>query len=340
MVLITGGGTGGHLKVVKNIKNELNKRGIKPVFIGSLNGQDRAWFEGDSGFEATYFLDTMGFVNQKIGGKINSSFKITKALFESISIFKKHEIKKVFSVGGFSAAPASFAAILSLKELYIHEQNSRIGNLNRILKPFSKAFFSSYFESPIRDYPVESIFFEKARVRESIETIIFLGGSQGASAINALAIAVAEDLAKMGIKIIHQCGKLEYQKMQEAYNKLGIEVDLFDFDKNIVDKIAKADFAVSRAGASTLWELVANGCPALFIPYPYAASNHQYYNALFLVKRNLGYILTQDELTKERFLELFKKEILLKNVSKMSLLLVSSFKRDGAKRIVEFILSS
>ena len=292
MIAITGGGTGGHLVIAKAIKEELNKRGIKPIFIGSTYGQDKAWFENDEGWQEKYFFDTSGVVNKRGLNKLASLGNILKHTVKTREIFKKHKITKVFSVGGYSAAPASFRAILFNKEYFIHEQNAYIGRLNKLLKPFAKRVFSTFFSND--PYPVREEFFTKARVREEIKTIIFLGGSQGAKQINDFAFEVAKTKK---YKIIHQTGSRDYERCKNFYEKNNLDVEFFDFDKNLIDKISKADFAISRAGASTLFELVSNQLPALFIPYPYAAGNHQYYNAKWLVDKKCGFLSKEPKLS-------------------------------------------
>ena len=329
-IAITGGGTGGHLKVAKAIKNELNKRDIKPIFIGSTAGQDKEWFENDEGFSVKYFLDSKGVVNQKGIKKINSLTNIIKLSFEAKKILKKHNIKKVFSVGGFSAAPASFGAIMSKKELFIHEQNAYIGSLNKLLKPFSKRFFNTFFYND--PYPVEEIFFQ-GRIRKKIKTIIFLGGSQGASAINNLAMDLAPFLKEKNINIIHQTGKRDYLKIKDFYEKNNIKTDFFDFDKNLIEKIKKADLAISRAGASTLFELVANNLPAVYIPYPYAAGDHQYYNAKFLEDKKASFVFRQNQIKKEIIFDILNLNLeeYSKNLNKLAA-------KNGAKYIVDEML--
>lgn len=298
MICITGGGTGGHLRIAQVFKEELNKQGIKPLFIGSTYGLDREWFENDEGFEARYFLETEGVVNKRGMAKLISLGNILKKLFYVRKLFKKHGIKKVISVGGYSAAPASFCAVMLCMPLYIHEQNSLLGRLNRLLKPFSKRLFSSFaYGDP---YPVSDSFFDKARVRTEVKTLIFLGGSQGAKAINDLAMACAQ---KSTYRIIHQCGKHDFERVKAFYETHGLEVDFFAFDKDIVGKIASADVAISRAGASTLFELVSNQIPTIFIPFPHAAANHQYFNAKFLVDQRLAQMIEEKEANCEKVLE-------------------------------------
>ncbi len=332
-IAITGGGTGGHLTIAKALKEELNKRGIKPLFIGSTYGQDRAWFEEDAGWSAKYFFETSGVVNKKGLAKLGALFGIFKAMMKARGIFKRYKIEAVFSVGGYSAAPASFAAIMMHKKFYIHEQNAVMGRLNKLLAPKATMLFSSYHDSVIKDYPVRDIYFNNARVRTEIKTMIFLGGSQGASAINDFALSVAKTLQEKKIHIIHQCGQRDLQKCQKFYHDNKIEVDLFDFTNALEEKIKEADFAICRAGASTVWELSASQLPALFIPYPYAAGNHQYHNAKFLVDKNLALMVKQADITPAVLEDIFDA-----NIQKMSEGLSIMIEKEGAKKIVDAIL--
>lgn len=337
MIAITGGGTGGHLSIAKTLKEEFNKKGIKPVFIGSSNGQDRAWFENEEGFEEKYFFNTKGVVNQNKIGKIISLSNILLHSLKCYGIFKKYDIKKVVSVGGYSAAAASFGAVIFKKELFIHEQNAKTGALNNKLLPYAKAFFSSYDKrSPIKDYPVRENFFKTKRLRKELGCIIFLGGSQGAHFINNLAKELSKPLLKKGVNIIHQCGKKEYQELKEFYKKKGLEVELYDFIKDMPSMLSRADLAISRSGASTLWELCANALPTLFFPYPYAAGDHQYYNAKFLKDKNLAYLFRENEIKPNEILNLIESI----NLSRISTNLTDIIHKDAAKKIAEYILST
>jgi len=332
-IAITGGGTGGHLKIAKVIKEELNKRGIKPIYIGSTTGADKEWFYNDNGFKKAYFLPSSGVVNKKGIDRLKSVFSIIKLSFKAKNILKKHNINLVFSVGGYSSAPTSFASLMLKKALFIHEQNAYIGTLNRLLKPFSKRFFNTFlYNDP---YPVEEIFFKTARVRKDLNTILFLGGSQGAIAINELAIKLSLFLKEKNIKIIHQTGKKDFKRVKEFYQKNNIKADVFDFNKNLAIKIKKADFAISRAGASTLFELVANQIPTIFIPYPFATNNHQYYNAKFLEDKNAGFVIKQNEIDIKKI----KNLLFNTNLSQISLNLKNINKPNGAKIIVDEILN-
>ena len=336
-VVITGGGTGGHLKVADAFIEEFFNRGINVIFIGSSNGQDKAWFEHDRRLKKAIFLDTKGVVNKKGFGKFLSLFNIFSKTIYCLSLYSKYNIKTVVSVGGFSAAAATFASILKMNcKLYIHEQNSKMGKLNEITSKFATEVFSSFDEnSLVKDYPVSNEFFNSARVREKIKTIAFFGGSQGAICINDFALKVAPKLNEMGINIIHQTGKSDFERVKNEYEKLNINADVFDFSKEIPLKMSKADFAVSRAGASTLWELCANSLPTFFIPFKHAAGDHQYYNAKVLKDKGLCFLQREEELSEEYFFEVLKSDI-----HKISIELISSISPNAIALIVNIILEN
>ncbi len=302
---ITGGGTGGHLNIAKVLGKVAVKMGHDVIFIGSTSGQDEMWFKDDKMFSAVYFLNTSGVVNQNTVGKIKATVKILRAIMQSRKILKENNIQAVISVGGFSAAAASLASFTVGTPLFIHEQNAVAGRLNALLRPYAKLFISSYESTDLlQGYPVDEKFFDLARVRYKVKTVIFLGGSQGAMAINDLALHVAKELSSRGINIIHQCGTKHYKDIKTAYENLGIKVELYPFCQDLASLVSNADLAISRAGASTLWELCANGLPALFVPYPYAASNHQYYNAKFIVDGEMGWCVQEDENLQKKLLDI------------------------------------
>lgn len=330
-VVMTGGGTGGHLTIIKAVKEHLNDEEL--IYVGSTKGQDKQWFEEDKDFLEKYFFETRGVVNQGALGKVKSLFMMAKAMFQSIKILRKHKASVVFSVGGFSAAPMAFAAKLTRTPLVIHEQNAALGSLNKLLKPYATHFISSYLEeSQIKAYPIKEVFFENAHVRNEVKTIIFLGGSQGARAINVLALEIAPKLKEKGISIIHQAGVNNLEEVQKAYDDLGIEAEVFGFTTKLAEYMNEADFAIARSGASTLWELSATAVPTLYIPYPYAAKDHQYHNAQFLVKQNLSWVMRESQIDNEKVLALLDED--LPTVSEGLMKIVE---KDGSQQIATLL---
>lgn len=372
-VIITGGGTGGHLSVAKAFLDEFTNRGFKCVFIGSSGGQDKEYFKKDSSFLKAHFLKTQGVVNKKGFAFFTSIFKQFKAFLEALRILREFKPDFIISVGGYSAAPASFAAVFLRIPLIIHEQNAQIGRLNRVLKNKATIFFSSYLkESPVHFYPTRLEFFQNARVRDDIKKVLFMGGSQGAKAINSFCLSAAESLVRDGIFILHQCGKSDFLRVAREYLELplkvgilkdgilqsdleilqkdsnlalldnldssdsSVDVLLFAFSDKMPEILSISDFAVCRAGASSLWELCAGGIPALFVPYPYAAGNHQYYNAKFLEDKGLGFICLEQDL----FLEVLQKAIdfTKENIKEISQNLQKECAKDATKQMCNTIL--
>ena len=308
MFAITGGGTGGHLAIAKAIAEAIAHNGGESIYIGSTLGQDRAWFEHSSLFKQCYFLDSVGVVNKRGLGKIKALLKQFQCVIQARSILKAHQVQGVISVGGFSAGGASIATLFCNIPLFIHEQNAIKGKLNEILTPFAKAVFGS-FEGDSKhfirtSYPVRDEFFAKARVRKSVREVLFLGGSQGAKGINDFALTLVPELLQRGINVAHQCGERDFERIKEAYAHLGIldKVDVFAFDKQLVNRLHKADLCITRSGASSLWEMSANGLIGVFVPYPYAAKDHQYFNALYFVQEGLGQVVREEALQSDEVL--------------------------------------
>jgi UDP-N-acetylglucosamine--N-acetylmuramyl-(pentapeptide) pyrophosphoryl-undecaprenol N-acetylglucosamine transferase len=241
----------------------------------------------------------------------------------------------VFSVGGFSSAATAFAAKSAGITLVIHEQNAALGSLNKLMKPYAKAFISSYLEeSPIKAYPIKEVFFDNAHIRSEVKTVMFLGGSQGAKAINELALSMAPELKKRHINIIHQAGVNNIDEVEKAYEDLGIEAEVFGFTTKLADYMNEADFAIARAGASTLWELSATALPTLYIPYPYAASDHQFYNAQFLVEKDLAWLMREDAIEVDKVLALLDE-----NMESKSKGLMEIVEKDGSQKIANLLKS-
>ena len=352
-IAITGGGTGGHLSIARALGQECKRQGINTFYIGSTRGQDRQWFDNANvPFNQVVFLESTPVVNQSFLGKWSALGKNIKEALKAKKLLKENNIDACISVGGFSAATGSFGAIFGKIPLFIHEQNACMGSLNKLLKPFAKMFFSSFDfpRSTTTPYPVNKAFFTTQRVRHNLEVIAFFGGSQGAKAINMLALTLAPQLIRNNIRILHQAGKLDYENTLQSYKAQGFSIAdslqdfkdgkanvfVFDFSDKMVELMNMADFCISRSGASSLWEIASNGLPALFIPYPHAAKNHQYFNAKSLVDSSLAMLYTQDELENIKQEELLK-QILNINLEQTSTALMKLTKDNGTTQIIDYV---
>jgi len=327
VIMITGGGSWGHRYIISEVKEQLSDERV--VYVGSANGQDKEWFDKDRDFFRSYFLNTSEESDKSFFQQITSFFSLWYAKREAIKIIEELNPKVVFCVGGYSAVPMAYAAKKMNIPLVIYEQNAYVEEINRELRSYAKYFISPYLnDSPVSTYPVKKDFFIKQRQRTEIKCLFFLGSAKGSSVMTDLALSLAKELDKRGIKIIHQTGEEHLEEVKKQFEALGVAAKLFGYREKISSFMNEADLAIARAGSSTIWELSANGLPALYIPYPKAPNDHQYHNAKFLVDQKLGWVMREDEIDKEKILSILDEDISL-----MSTKLISRIEKNGAEKI-------
>jgi len=295
--VFAGGGTGGHVFPALAIAQRLRKNipDFKVVFIGKTGKieeivakKNKFTFYGiPSGkFSEVRLSEISEFVFQTISGFIKAVFILTK---------EKPDF--IIGCGGYVSFPTVLAAILLMKPVYLIEQNSLPGKVNRILSPFArKVFFGMPLEfnnkknkkwiwtgNPLRENLVkkdrsETLNFFNLGPRKKYIGVV--GGSQGARFFNEIMPQTLKLLGhKMDIGVIHICGKGNKREVKKTYRDLGIEANVLDFLEDMAKMYSLVDIIVSRAGALTISEISVFGVPAVFIPYPYAAQDHQKLNA-------------------------------------------------------------
>ena len=309
--IIAGGGTGGHLFPGIAVAGELGKR-FKNSEILFLVGKRRMETEILSSYGYNVIsIDVEGIKGRGWEKGLAVLLKLPKSLFQSLGIIKKFSPSLVFGVGGYSSGPLCLAARLMGVPTAIHEQNSRPGLTNRLLSRFADHVFISFEESRsffksgsvlLTGNPVRSELFSRSgimRKKKGSFTILVVGGSQGAQAVNEKFAEAFKYLTVRGRppEVIHQTGQPDYNRTVEDYRKKGIKGELSPFIKDMSSAYERADLVVSRAGATTIFELAALGKPSVLIPYPYAADGHQEINARSLVRVGGAEMILQDELT-------------------------------------------
>ena len=313
-MLLTGGGTGGHLFPAIAAAEEMCDRlpGSTIMFIGTKRKMDK-----DS-------LSRYGFMVKSIssyGLKGKSFLELIKAvavlplsLVQSLYCIFTFRPDVVLGVGGYVTGPVIVAARLLGKKTVIHEQNSVPGLANRklgswagkicISLPESGKFFPAaktvLTGNPVRK-PILELALENQEKKENAPVcILILGGSQGAHRLNELvAAAICEDTRLQQIKVIHQTGVTDCQAVTEKYKKYGIAATVESFFQDMAQVYSQADFLVSRAGATTLAELAVLGKPAILVPFPHAADNHQHKNAAYYVAGGGCIAVSEQQLTCE-----------------------------------------
>lgn len=322
-IIFAGGGTGGHLIAGISAAEEIRMRfhNAEIMFCGT-----------EKKFEEEYVVQ-QGFRFQKIHAKKwERSFKgifvflrmAILGVIESLFLQRKFKPDIVVGLGGY----ASFAPIIAAKLLCIPsvllEQNVVPGKANLFLarwadevcchwrsslKWFAKARKVNVTGTPIRKGIVsgrKKNYYEKFGFDSAKYTIVVTGGSQGAQAINEVMVKSLHKLEPFSekIQIIHCAGEHGYECVKKGYGQTKINSFVCSFLNEMAAALNIADIVICRAGATTIAEITAIGIPAILIPYPYAADNHQYWNAVEVEKNGGGYLLPQIDLTPEKIVEI------------------------------------
>lgn len=310
-VIIAGGGTGGHIYPGIAIAQEFKRRNpnCEIVFIGTARGLENKIVPRE-GFKLE-LIEVAALKSVSIGRRIKSLLLLPKSFFAVRSLIQKYQPEVVIGVGGYASGPMLLIASLMGVPTMVAEQNALPGFTNRVLARFVKAAAVSFEEAKsyfrgkaeITGNPVRAEFFNvPAKAPDAELNILITGGSQGARAINEAMIAALPLLEahKDRLFITHQTGELDFEKVKAAYANSSLQADVKPFIEKIVDEFAKADLVISRAGATTVAELAAAGRPALMIPFPWAADDHQRKNAEAVERAGAGRMILQAELDGER----------------------------------------
>ena len=308
-MLLAGGGTGGHLFPAVALAQRLLETDAtaQVLFVGTT-----------AGIEATV-LPELGLplatvqISGIAGRGWRERLRIVPALLKSVQqsrqILKEFQPDVVVGVGGYASGPALLAARLAGIPFLIHEQNAEFGLTNRFLSRWAQRICLSFPPRPDRPLPPERTVVTGNPVRRGMtavgplpageRTLLVFGGSRGAQAINDALVAALPTLKELcpELHIIHQTGSADYERIAAAYTALGMSTaGLSPFLHDMASAYAQAHLVLCRAGATTLAELTATGRPAILIPYPFAAADHQTANARILAGQGAARLLPQSEL--------------------------------------------
>lgn len=346
-VIIAGGGTGGHIYPGVAIAQEFRRRnpncGI--VFIGTARGLETKIVPRE-GFKLE-LIEVAALKGVNAAKRIKSLLLLPKSFFAVRSLIRQYKPDVVIGVGGYSSGPMLLVASLLGIPTMVAESNALPGFTNRVLARFVKAAAVSFEEAKsffrgkaeITGNPVRAEFFGiPAKTPGDVIQLLITGGSQGARAINEAMIAAIPLLEphKDRLSITHQTGELDFEKVKAAYAKSALLVEAKPFLEKIVDEFAKADLVISRAGATTVAELAAAGRPALMIPFPWAADDHQRKNAEAVERAGAGRMILQSELSGERLAS--ELLVLISDAERLAAMSTASKKLahpDAAARVVD-----
>jgi UDP-N-acetylglucosamine--N-acetylmuramyl-(pentapeptide) pyrophosphoryl-undecaprenol N-acetylglucosamine transferase len=308
-VIVAGGGTGGHVIPALAIAHELKSRyQAEVLFIGTARGIETRLVP-DAGFHLE--LITVGGLNRvDFVTRIKTLFDLPRAMGQSGHMISEFRPDVMIGVGGYASGPAMLVGGLMNIPLLAFEPNVVPGIANRLVAPMVRAaavHFAAtqrYFSSAVvTGVPVRREFFDiPPRLPDAPPTLLVFGGSQGAHAIN---VAIAEALPSLAeklpdIHLILQTGEKDFEEVQTAASRVRISAEVSPFITDMPAAFARADLLVCRSGASTVAEVAAAAKPAIFVPLPTAADDHQRQNAQTLANGGAARLLPQSELTPER----------------------------------------
>lgn len=357
-IIIAGGGTGGHIFPAIAIANALKQKqpDMEFLFVGA-----KGKMEMDRVPQAGYSIvgiDIAGFNRSSLIKNIGLPLKIIKSFFQVRKIFKDFQPDAVIGVGGYSTFPVLKHAQAKGIPTFIHESNSFAGKSNKMLARGATRIFTGtdgmdrFFPAdkititgnPVRKQIVEAaITKEKALAFFGLQpgktTLLVVGGSLGAKSINEAVLDGMEDLLKSGLQVIWQTGK---SLAAEAAEQATTHKDVWasEFIANMEYAYAAADIVIARAGAMTVAEICVVKKPAIFVPYPFAAEDHQTVNAQQLVNKNAA-MMVKDAEAKHHVVTMavglaadeHKRKEISNNLSRLAI-------TDAAERVADEILNT
>ena len=330
---ITGGGTGGHIYPAIAIIDRLKKAGKEVFYVGNpKNPEFRLAKENNIAFLP---VNINGMPRKMSFSSIFWAVKLCFAILISMIYIFKYRPHTVFGTGGYVSAPILFAAKMLNIPYALHDADAQPGIVTRCLA--SRAvFLTTPFESVKNILPAANVIVTGNPIREDFSlitkdearaklglqnklTLLVMGGSQGARAINHNVIPVLKKLIdEFNINIVHQTGKKNYEDSKELLNKEFNDYQKYNnyrllaYIDDMPTTLKASDIVVSRSGSLSLSEIKTSGAASILIPYPYAAGNHQLKNAQAMVQESCSILIEEKDLSSDRLFEEIKNLIVSK----------------------------
>lgn len=356
-VIIAGGGTGGHIFPAVAIGHALQRLypGVQLLFVGALGKMEMEKVPQE-GFRIIG-LDIAGFNRSNMLKNLALPFKMLKSIWKAKSILKEFRPHVVVGVGGYASFPMLRAAQRKGIPTLIQEQNSFAGKSNQILGRRARSICVAY-DHMDKFFPKEKIVMTGNPVRKNIsgsrvtreegqvwlgldpmkKTVLVVGGSLGAKSVNEAIDAHLDAVVAEGVQVMWQTGKPYYQQALRRAKGFEGKVKVFEFIREMDYAYAAADIVVSRAGALAIAELCIAAKPVVFVPYPFAAEDHQTSNAMALVEHNAALIVKDNEAKTELIKKLktllhdaAMQEIMTQNLKQLAI-------RDADERIATRVM--
>jgi len=319
-ILLSAGGTGGHLFPAQALAGELNRRGWR---VELVTDHRATHYGGDFPAAVTHTVPSGTPSSRNPVVVVSSLFKLGLGLLRSILVLRRSQPAAIVGFGGYPTVPPLMAAWILGVPSVLHEQNAVMGRANGLLSRMCRKVALSFegtraragalaksvlCGNPVRDavHEAATVPFEDIASDGPVRVLVF-GGSQGARFFSDMMPEVFSQLSddlKSRLQIVQQCRQEDLARVTEAYAPLGINVELAPFFSDLPRRIAHAHLIVSRAGASTIGELTVIGRPAVLVPLPGAIDQDQRANGTVLEQAGGAVMLDQSGITPESLAEI------------------------------------
>jgi len=310
-ILVTAGGTGGHVYPGLAVARALIEQDIPVVWMGTHKGIEARVIPA-AGIEMAW-LDVTGLRGKGLVATMLAPFKLVKALFQSVKIMRQHRPVAVLGMGGFVAGPGGLVASLRGIPVVIHEQNAVAGLTNKLLSKVSTKILEGFPNTFSKQAKVVAVGnpvrkeiseiappAERLADRTGVARLLIIGGSLGAQALNEVVPqALAELNQESRPEVRHQAGSGKDETTKKAYQEAGVEAEVTPFIEDMAAAYEWADLVICRSGALTIAEVAAAGVASLLVPYPYAVDDHQTANGNYLAENNAAIMMQQTEFNKQ-----------------------------------------
>lgn len=362
-IVVAGGGTGGHIMPAIAVAETLRQQGHEVFFIGSANGPEKSLVELE---EIPFYGISAGKLRRYFSWEnLTDAFRVVTGFFQARSILARLQPDVIFAKGGYVCVPVVYAAAFLEIPIVAHESDVVMGLANRLTVEKAALVCTGF---PVKSYPrplrsklrftgnpVRQIFTQRPDDRKALlkrygltavkPVVLFMGGSQGARAINELVTDNLHDNL-LHFQIIHLTGPAEQEAVLEKVGELPTAIQrsykVYGFaGDELAELMAVSDIVVSRASATVLTELAALGKPSVLIPLPSAASDHQRANAKVFADKEAAVVLEQDELTSVKLTQVLVDLMADKEeLRRLGRTIKFFYSADAAKLIAEAVVSA
>ncbi|MAR89913.1 MAG: undecaprenyldiphospho-muramoylpentapeptide beta-N-acetylglucosaminyltransferase [Pseudomonadales bacterium] len=318
-VLITAGGTGGHVFPALSAAKQFQACGVEVLWVGTRQGIEARLVPANQ--LPIEYLDVAGVRGQGLARLFWAPIKIIRAVVQVLILVRRFQPDLVLGMGGFVTGPTGLGVWLSGRPVFIHEQNAVAGFTNKLLARIARRVFQAFpgafpasskvetVGNPVRaDIVALAAPERRYQERQGPLRVLVLGGSQGAVALNEI---VPQALARAGIEfnVRHQAGERHLASAQAAYDAASVAAEVVPFIDDMAAAYGWADLVICRSGALTVSELAAAGVASLLIPYPHAVDDHQTTNGHYLSDAGAALLVAQRELTADALTALLQTRL-------------------------------